>query len=234
VTEEPSWGYTDLLIFIFLSLICIVLGQFAMYGLGKLMHVDPHESGAVILPAQLLLYALLFGVLYAIIKLQYGRDFWQSLGWRESRIGLGAAAALGFATALGLGFLGVALHTPDVDTPMKHLLAHRSTAIAVAIFAITLGPLCEELIFRGFMQPVLVRSLGPIPGILLTASVFGALHLAQNAFTWQSGALITLAGVAFGWMRQATGSTRASTYMHAAYNSTAFLTYFAQGRHLPN
>lgn len=232
--QEPSWGYTDLLIFTFLSLVCIGLGQLLIHGFVVLFGIDPHNDGAVILPSQLLLYVLLFAVLYAIIKLQYGRSFWRSLGWIHSDIGLGAAAIIGFALAFLVALLAVALHTPDVDTPMKHLLARRSTAIEFAIVGTTIAPLCEELIFRGFMQPVLVRSLGSVAGILVTAAVFGTLHLAQNAFTWQSGALITLAGIAFGWMRQVTGSTRASTCMHATYNCTFFLTFFAQGTHLPN
>lgn len=232
--QEPTWGYTDLAIFTFLSLLCVLMGQLLVHGLALLMHLNPKDDGVVVLPSQLLLYALLFGVLYAIIKLQYGRGFWQSLAWKPANIGPGAAAVLGFALALTVGLLAVALHTPDVDTPMKHLLARRSTAIEFAIVGTTIAPLCEELIFRGFLQPVLVRSLGKIFGILLTAAVFGSLHLSQNAFTWQSGVLITLAGVAFGWMRQITGSTRTSTWMHGAYNSFFFLTLFAQGTHLPN
>jgi membrane protease YdiL (CAAX protease family) len=44
--------------------------------------------------------------------------------------------------------------------------------------------------------------------------------------------LISLAGAAFGWMRQATGSTRASTIMHAAYNALFFAATI--GRDLPH
>jgi membrane protease YdiL (CAAX protease family) len=35
--------------------------------------------------------------------------------------------------------------------------------------------------------------------------------------------LISGAGAAFGWMRHATGSTKASTLMHAAYNAVFFI-----------
>jgi membrane protease YdiL (CAAX protease family) len=231
IEREPSWGYTDLVVFTFLSLMSIVFCQLAVHGLVVLFHGDPHNDGAFLLPTQVLLYALLFGILGAIIKLQYGRGFWRSLGWKESSVGLGAAALLGFALALLMAWLGAVLHTPDVDTPVKHLLARRSTAIEFAIVATTLGPLCEELIFRGFLQPVLVRSLGAAIGILLTGASFGALHLVQYGFAWQAGALITIAGMAFGWMRQLTGSTRASTCMHAAYNGCFFILLFANGTH---
>ena len=225
--EEPTWGYTDLGIFLFLSFLAVVATQFLTYALAKAFRLDKNDLTQFLLPSQLVLYVLLFAVLFAIIKLQYGRGFWESLGWVAPSIRIESAALAGVGLAFAVAILGVALRTPDVDTPMKHLLSKRSTAIEFAIMGTTIGPLCEELVFRGFMQPVLVRSLGPALGILVTAIVFGALHLSQNAFTWQAGVLIALAGMAFGWMRQLSGSTRASTLMHASYNFTFFLTLLA-------
>ena len=35
--------------------------------------------------------------------------------------------------------------------------------------------------------------------------------------------LISLSGAAFGWMRQATGSTKAAAGMHSAYNAFQFV-----------
>ncbi len=228
--QDASWGYTDLLLFVGLSLLCVVLAQLAVHGVTSIFHLNATNNGGAVLAAQLLLYALLLGVLCAIIKLQYGRGFWRPLGWVRTPAGLGQAAILGVLLAFGLGFLAALLRTPDVDTPMKHLLSRRGTAIAFGVVGTTLGPLFEELVFRGFMQPVLVRSLGPMIGILITAVVFGTLHLAQNAFSWQSGLVITLAGIAFGWMRQISGSTQASTLMHSAYNFTFFMELLAQGK----
>ena len=42
------------------------------------------------------------------------------------------------------------------------------------------------------------------------------------------------AGAAFGWMRHATGSTRAATIMHASYNALFFFALFAQRKDLPH
>ena len=39
--------------------------------------------------------------------------------------------------------------------------------------------------------------------------------------------IITGAGAAFGWMRHATGSTRAATIMHSSYNALFFFALFA-------
>jgi membrane protease YdiL (CAAX protease family) len=117
---------------------------------------------------------------------------------------------------------------------MKELLNDPTSLIVVAIFGVTVGPLCEELAFRGFMQPLFVRSLGAAPGILLSGLAFGLLHLPQYGFSWQHGILITLAGSAFAWMRRLSGSTAASTIMHSAYNLTLFLGFYAGGSKIPH
>jgi membrane protease YdiL (CAAX protease family) len=231
-TDEVSWGYQDLLIFTFLSMLAVLISQIVMRALAGLLHVEA-KSALILIPSQLLLYAGIFAVLFALIKLQYGRDFWTSLAWTNSRVAPGAAFLLGLACAFAVQIIGVLLHTPDVDTPIKKLLSSKAAILEFGILATTIGPLCEELVFRGFIQPVFIRSLGRAAGIVLTASLFGALHLAQNAFVWQFGLLISLAGVAFGVMRDWTGSTRASTWMHAGFNSTVFL-YLFQAPKLPH
>jgi len=233
IDDGVSWGYQDLLLFLFFSMISILGCQLLIGVLVRAFHLDP-KGGAVLLPSQLMLYVCLFAILLALIKLQYGRQFWVSLAWTDSQIGSGAAFLMGLSFAIAIGVAGVLLHTPDTETPIKKLLSNRGTVLEFAILGTTLGPLCEELVFRGFIQPVFVRSVGRVLGILITASVFGALHLAQNSFIWQSGLLITVAGVAFGWMREATGSTKASTWMHAGFNSTLFLQVFMQNAKLPH
>ena len=144
-----------------------------------------------------------------------------------------AIVAAGMAMAFVIALLGALLKTPETPGPMKELLENRGSLILVAIFGVTFGPLSEELAFRGFMQPLFIRSLGVAPGILLSGIGFGLLHLPQYGFTWQHGVLITLAGTAFGLMRWVSGSTFGSTVMHAAYNFTLFLGFFAGGSKVP-
>jgi len=231
-SDDVSWGYQDLLLFTFLSLVAVLVSQLAMRLLAGLLHVET-KSALILIPSQLLLYAGIFAVLFALIKLQYGREFWPSLAWTDSSVAPAAAFLMGLACAFAVQIVGVLLHTPDVDTPIKKLLSGKAAILEFGILATTIGPLCEELVFRGFIQPVFVRSLGRAAGIVITATLFGALHLAQNAFVWQLGLLIALAGVAFGAMREWTGSTRASTWMHAGFNSTVFL-YLFQAPKLPH
>jgi uncharacterized protein len=225
---EPSWGYNDLLIFLFLTVAMVGISQLILFFIFRALHLNPKDPALTFVPSQLLLYSIAFGVLFAILKLEYGRKFWASLAWKDFRFSPALMMLLGFVLALLNGSASVLLHTPDIDTPIKHLLDSRLTAIEFCILGTTVGPLCEELVFRGFMQPVIVRSVGPVLGILITALLFGSMHLAQNGFAWQSGLLITAAGVAFGWVRHVMDSTRASTLMHMAYNLTFFMALLGQ------
>jgi membrane protease YdiL (CAAX protease family) len=123
---------------------------------------------------------------------------------------------------------GVLLRTPDINSPMKELLADPFSVVLLAIFGTTLAPLCEELLFRGFLQPLLVRSFGAAAGILIAALAFGLLHLQEYGNSWRHGLLITLAGASFGWVRRRTGSTKAAVVMHATYNAVFFVALAAQ------
>jgi uncharacterized protein len=231
--NQPTWGYNDLLIFVFMTTVLVALGQLLMAFVLRALHLNTKDPLIIFLPAQLILYGVAFGVLFAILKLEYGRTFWSSLAWTDFRVSPAFMIFLGLILAFINGGASILLRTPELDTPIKHLFDKRLTAIEFCVLASTLGPLCEELVFRGFMQPVIVRSLGPATGILITALLFGSLHLSQNGFAWQSGVLITAAGVAFGWVRHLTGSTRASTLMHMGYNLTFFLAVLGQQGTIP-
>ena len=229
----PFWSYADLVVFFGLALPCILLGAFTVKAVLWIFHLHVHRQALELVPAQFLGYAYLFLALYALLKMHYGRSFWPSLRWVRTRPGPARAILYGFVLAFGVALTGTALHTPDIQTPMKDLLSDRSSVLLIAIFAVTLGPLCEELAFRGFLQPVLVRSFGAIAGVLLAAIPFGMLHLSQYGGSWRHGLLITIAGVGFGWMRQASGSTRAAAIMHAAYNFIFFAAMFSQKGSIP-
>ena len=98
------------------------------------------------------------------------------------------------------------------------------------MFGVGIAPLFEELAFRGVLQPLLVRSLGAVPGIVAAAIPFGLLHYREFGNSWRHAVLIALAGATFGAMRHWTGSVKASTIMHAAYNALIFAAVFTQGK----
>jgi len=94
---------------------------------------------------------------------------------------------------------GALMRIPDNDSPMKALLSDPVSILMIAVIGTTLAPVCEEIVFRGFLQPLLVRSFGAAPGILLAAAAFGLMHLQEYGYSWRHALLIGLAGASFGW-----------------------------------
>ncbi|HTS65546.1 MAG TPA: type II CAAX endopeptidase family protein [Candidatus Acidoferrales bacterium] len=224
--RDPFWGYTDVLMFVGLAMPCALLSVGAVRAFVWLLHFRTSNRTWELLPEQAVLYALLMGLLAAIFRLQYERPFWPSLGWVTYRLAPFQPVVLGVLTAILVNLVGLLIRVPNTENPMTQLLKDPASMVLIAVFGVTIGPLCEELVFRGFLQPLLVRSLGVFGGILAASIPFGLLHYQQYGNSWKHVVVITLAGAAFGCMRQATGSTRASTLMHAAYNALFFLALF--------
>ena len=78
------------------------------------------------------------------------------------------------------------LPKPEQPLPIQALmLQDQLSFLLVALFAVFLAPVVEELLFRGFLFPVFERSHGSFVAILLTSAMFTALHGRQNAWQWQ-------------------------------------------------
>jgi membrane protease YdiL (CAAX protease family) len=126
--------------------------------------------------------------------------------------------------------LGVVLRAPAIPTPVERLISGRGSLLLVAFFAVVLGPIFEELLFRGFLQPLLERALGVWPAIALAATGFALLHGQEYQWVWQQLLVVGLAGAAFGYARYKTGSTAAGALLHGGYNLTFFVGYLIQTR----
>jgi len=224
----PFWSYGDLLLFTGLTIPCMLLGLALVKFVMWVFHLRPSARVMELLPEQFLGYVFLFCMLLLIFKLEYGKPFWASLGWRTTRLPWMWMVIAGIAAAYVVAMVQGLFAMPGGSNPLMDLLKEKTSLILMAIFGIAVAPLCEELAFRGFLQPLVVRSLGVIPGILVAAIPFGLLHFQEYGRSWRHVVLISLAGALFGWMRHATGSTMASTVMHAAFNSMGFFALFAQ------
>jgi membrane protease YdiL (CAAX protease family) len=225
--DQPFWGFAEVFLVIALFLPAVYVGAKASGIASDYFHKDP-KAGLSLLGAEFIGYALIFVVLY-ILFARHGEPLLKSLGWIPGPFKPTRMIAFGVGLAFFVVLLGSLLRIPEVETPFEKLLDDPVSRIAIALFGITVGPVVEELLFRGFLQPVMVNSLGVFPGILLTSVVFGGLHLMQNDFIWQSGVLITFVGFVLGVIRHVSGSTRASAIAHISYNSLPFLAVLFAG-----
>lgn len=225
--DRPFWGFAELLLIAALFLPAVFVGGLAVQAASGYLHIDS-RLGFPLLIAEFIGYGIVFIALRMLFA-RHGRPLLESLSWIPQPFRPLHLAVLGLILALAVVLLGSVLGLPNADTPFDKLLNDALSRIAIALFAVTLGPIVEELLFRGFLQPVLVSSFGALPGILATSVVFGGMHLMQNAYIWQTGVLITLVGFVLGVVRHVSGSTRASAITHIAYNALPFFVLIVSG-----
>jgi uncharacterized protein len=231
--KTPFWGYNDLLLFIGLAPVCLILGYTLVKLLMRILHIHPALQVEEALPEQLMGYLFLFGALGIILRQGYGRPFWESLGWTNMQLPAGVVVVCGVLSGVIVVVASSLIRLPETANPMTRLMDTRTAILLMTVFGVTVAPLCEELAFRGFLQPLLARSLGAAPAILLAAIPFGLLHYPEYGNSWRHALIIGGAGAAFGAMRQFSGSTKAATLMHASYNAFFFLVMFSDVKDLP-
>ncbi|HYV18168.1 MAG TPA: type II CAAX endopeptidase family protein [Verrucomicrobiae bacterium] len=93
------------------------------------------------------------------------------------------------------------------------------------LLAIAIVPaVCEELLFRGFVQSGLVRqAVRPWTGVVATAVVFALFHLDPWRFL-----LVIPLGIFLGWLRETSGSLWPAILAHAL-NNTLTITFTSAG-----
>jgi membrane protease YdiL (CAAX protease family) len=217
--QETFWSYHDAVLFLCMALPCFAIGILFMKAVIRLVP-GAHANVAIIgLTGQFLGYALWFSCLAALFHMRYGQRLWPAMNWRLPGGLVVPSFGLGVILALSVAVIGVLLRTPAQDNKLLELMNDRVSIMIVGFLAITFGPLCEELAFRGFLLPLLVRSAGAAAGIVLTALPFALLHGPQYNWSWQHMVLLTGVGCIFGWARYKTGSTGIPTLIHAGYNA---------------
>ena len=224
--EVPFWGFGEIFVCAASFLVALnVLGATAEHFLG---HVAKLGTWAV--ADEFTAYLIMFAVLKLFFARQ-GQPLLRSIAWVKTSFEatpLVVSGLLLFAVGVVLQFI---LRMPDsAQTPFEKMLASdRFSLVAITLFGVTAGPVIEELLFRGLLQPVAIYATGVLPGILITSAIFAAMHLPQNGGVWQRGVIIGIAGFGFGVIRHVTGSTRASSIAHIAYNTLPFAVTLLQG-----
>lgn len=229
--ENPVWNGWDVLLIAVLTFIVMIALQ-----LGVAIAVQvlwyPHRSlfeaaqmvtqkPILLILSQFLIYIPVAIFMIALVEGKYHVPFWQAIRWNwpQSEWKL---LLLGAAMLFALTLLQNLLPMPK-DTPFEHLFDRPRDAYLLSLIAVTIGPLMEELFFRGFMYPVIARRIGAVWGVILTALPFGLVHLPQYGWAWGAAIVIFLVGVVCGAVRAVTRSVGASFLVHVGYNGMQML-----------
>jgi membrane protease YdiL (CAAX protease family) len=239
-----AWGGRDVLLF-FGFVAAGLLFTTVLFGAGLLvwdfaggpsyqeLMENPTAKTALAVGQQTVLNALLVAYIVIVVRRRSRQagaaGFWRAIGWRPVRVAGGSVAASFLLITLAGMILAVilqllsALKPPEGPVPIEEFFRTRESVLILIVAAIGMAPLVEELVFRGFLYPVLARRLGVAAGVALTGALFGLMHVPQLRGAWWQIALLFAVGVVFTWVRAASGSVAAAFFLHLGYNAMQML-----------
>ncbi len=124
--------------------------------------------------------------------------------------------SLGLALAfVGLDNLGLIPHSSTLKMLDEFVRQLTPATLVVTIFVMGVLPgVCEESLFRGYIQTRLVQRWGAVAGVVCTAVMFGVMH-----FDLVQGTFAGLLGLFIGYAVERTGSIAPAMVGHAFSNS---------------
>lgn len=226
-----SWAYREILLLLAVGAVAQLLASLAAIAIAQALGIsDTGEAQALLqrdpriaVPVQLLAWVPPIAYVAFVVSVRYGLPLRVGLAWTTPpgpvRGYVRTGVLLGFASLLA----SVAIGDAGDQSPMQELFSAREHLWVLAAFGVLVAPVLEEVVFRGFLYAALERAHGPWAALFLTSAMFAALHGAQYGWQWQRLVVLAAIGCAFGAVRMRSGSTKASSIVHAAYNGLLFL-----------
>jgi len=230
--RDPAWSALDVLRLVFLGVVALFIGVFAVLFIAHFWFYPRSPIAVlarfplVVVAGQALAYVLLLAYMYVLVTRERRRpNFLAAVHWNWPR-NVAPYLLSGVALSLALQLLAHVLPMPK-NLPIDTFFRTPTEAWVITTFGITLAPLMEELFFRGFLYPVLARSIGFTAAIFITAFAFALLHGSQLLFSWGPVLVIFLVGTVLTMVRAYKNSVAASLLVHIAYNGTISALMFA-------
>jgi uncharacterized protein len=243
------WGWWDLGLLLIIALAALaVLSSFigAGFSIAGITKEQFQRSavyqGRFAIVAMMFLSLILLFYLAAQMRLRFRSPILRTLRWQPLDTGRvrPQIAYPGFILGGFLLSISVALassaFTPKNKMPIEQYFQDRHTALLLLIMSVTLAPLFEETIFRGYLYPVVARTFGVVPGVIFTGVLFGLMHASQLGGNLPQVAMIITVGIIFTAARAKTGNVLPGYLLHVSYNSfiaIAFLIASHGLRHMP-
>lgn len=173
-------------------------------------------------------------LIYSVVKARSGN--WSDIGfrllskdaWKEVKIGFMAYLAvlpifMGVLIALVVISKLISYEPPSHPLVTVFLEEEKRSLwlVSFSIFlAVFVGPVIEEIFFRGFCYPILRKNIGKFAAMVVTALFFSLVH--GNVFAFFP---IFILGIALAYVYEMRHSLVAPMIIHVTHN-LAFITYF--------
>jgi membrane protease YdiL (CAAX protease family) len=132
---------------------------------------------------------------------------------------------IGVLAAIAL-FINMIHYVPDKQPVVELFLKEKNTSFLLytSIFAAIVGPIIEELFFRGFMYNAFKKRVGIFWAMLITAGMFALLHAHAVGFL-----PILVLGMLLAYLYEKTGTLVSSITVHMIHNlSMVFLVFLVK------
>ncbi len=199
----------------------LVLGSFLAVALWSLLRGNdgPEEST----PLTTLWLALSQGVLFLAVWLFGIRRYrvsWQAVGFaqpqaRRSLLLPWLALVLSLAFAILYGVVMKAVGFDSLEPPVIPSTALGEGAYRIVNIGVIgiVGPLAEEVFYRGFLLAALVCALGPFRGVVVGSAIFALSHAVVSVML-----PVFVSGLLLSWLYLKTRSLWPPFVAHAAQN----------------
>jgi len=141
-----------------------------------------------------------------------------------------AAVLLGLAVPIAGGWLTRwVAHGHEVTQDVKQIGGAASLALRIpmALVVVSLGPLVEELLFRGALLSALLRRMPVGWAVAVSSLLFACVHLPDLGFLWYAVPNLALLAAALAWLRLRSGSLWPAVVAHGVNNLLAVVAWFA-------
>ena len=234
------WALRDLFLFLaFVPLAFFAANILALLGYALIQptlheHLTKEKLSTdpfFLLALQTVFYGLTLAYTYVLVTVGHAQPFWPMLRWRRMTPGKTLACLVGGALlTAAIALLPPVL--PDANQfPLESLFNSRAAAYAVGAFAILIAPFMEEMIFRGILFGIFESQVSLRFAVLITAILFGGLHVPEYWGAWNHMLLIFIVGLVFSLARGMSGSLAPSVFLHVGYNASMMLALFVSTQH---
>jgi uncharacterized protein len=183
------------------------------------------DSGGFIIVGTIVQDLVMIAAAY-FVTADLGRPTERTFGLRPFK-----SSAFGWIFAALVAYLVLtSIYTVLVDPPSEQLPSgledagqNLLVAVATGMLLIIVAPVAEEVFFRGFLYQAFRNSFGVLPGALLSALIFGAIH-----FEFFKLVQLAILGVILALLFEKTRSLWSPIILHAVNNTLAYIYLLSQ------
>jgi membrane protease YdiL (CAAX protease family) len=215
--RHVSWSPLDALLGILVVAGLLFAGGIVIFPITGSDGLDATLAGQALLEAALVATAFWFA------RRRGEPKPFSALGLRRPQPGWVKTAALGYATYFGSVLVIIAvLGSPEQNDVADRLGFDENTfaAIVAALLIVVVAPICEEIFFRGFFFAGMRSRLPFWAAGLISAALFGAVHLSDANVI--AGLQLAILGLILAGVYERTDSLWSNIAVHAFNNAIAF------------